>query len=134
MTLWSIFRSPLFVGGNMPENDAFTLSLLTNEEILAVGQNSANNRELWMKDGLGVWAADIPNSKDKYIALFNTRDAGASEITVTWAELGLAGARDVRDLWARLDLGSFREKFASQISAHGAGLCRIKVCSERGPK
>ena len=27
MTLWSIARSPLIVGGNLPDNDEFTLSL-----------------------------------------------------------------------------------------------------------
>jgi hypothetical protein len=44
---------------------------------------------------------------------------------VAWAELGLAGTHDVRDLWARKDLGAFKDKFAAQIPAHGAGLFRI---------
>jgi hypothetical protein len=127
ISLWSIFRSPLMFGGNMPDNDAFTLSLLTNEEVLAVDQDSANNRELSAKDGLVVWAADIPNSKDKHIALFNTRDAGPVEVAVAWEELGLAGTHAVRDLWARKDLEAFKDKFAGQIPAHGAGLYRIKV-------
>ena len=30
MSLWGIFKSPLMIGGNMPENDDFTLSLLQN--------------------------------------------------------------------------------------------------------
>ena len=34
MTLWGIFRSPLMMGGNMPENDEWTISLLTNEEYM----------------------------------------------------------------------------------------------------
>ena len=127
MSLWSIFRSPLMFGGNMPDNDAFTLSLLTNEEVLAVDQNSIHNKELRGTDGLTVWTADTQNSKDKYIALFNTRDAGPSEVAVTWEELGLAGTYGVRDLWARNDLGVFKDKFAAQIPAHGAGLYRIKV-------
>jgi len=32
-------------GGDLPSNDAFTLSLITNEEVLAVNQRSARNRE-----------------------------------------------------------------------------------------
>jgi alpha-galactosidase len=127
MSLWSIFRSPLMFGGNMPDNDPYTLSLLTNEEVLAVDQDSANNRELSAKDGLIVWAADVPDSKDKYVALFNTRDPGSVAVTVTWAELGCTGTHEVRDLWARKDLGPFKDRVSPQIPGRGAGLFRIKV-------
>jgi alpha-galactosidase len=73
MTLWSIARSPLIIGGNMPRNDNFTLSLLTNDEIIAVNQDSAGNRELFEREGFRGWLADVPGSTDKYLALFNTR-------------------------------------------------------------
>jgi hypothetical protein len=36
MTLWSIARSPLIIGANLPKNDEFTLSILTNDEVIAV--------------------------------------------------------------------------------------------------
>ena len=38
MTLWSIARSPLMFGGHLPDNDPWTLDLLTNDEVLAVNQ------------------------------------------------------------------------------------------------
>jgi len=127
MSLWSIFRSPLMFGGHLPDNDAFTLSLLTNEEVLAVDQRSVNNRELSAKDGLIVWAADVPDAQDEYIVLFNTRDSGPAEVTVTWSELGSTGKSHVRDLWARKNIGPFKGKFSVQIPPHGAGLYRIDV-------
>ncbi|MCR5772933.1 MAG: glycoside hydrolase family 27 protein, partial [Butyrivibrio sp.] len=34
MTLWCIFRSPLMFGGELRDNDPFTLSLLTNKKLL----------------------------------------------------------------------------------------------------
>lgn len=71
MTLWSIARSPLMHGGDMTKMDVFTLSLLTNDEVLGVNQNSSGNRELYHRDDLVAWVADAPNSKDKYVALFN---------------------------------------------------------------
>ncbi len=40
MTLWSIFRSPLMFGGDLPSNDAWTLCLLTNAKVIAVNQSS----------------------------------------------------------------------------------------------
>jgi hypothetical protein len=72
MTLWCIARSPLILGGNLPKNDEFTLALLTNDEVLAVNQNSTNNRQLFNTNNAVAWVADVPGSKDKYIALFNT--------------------------------------------------------------
>lgn len=72
MSLWSIFKSPLFFSGDLTYNDAFTDSLLTNEEVLHIDQNSVNNREVSNDGTRVVWTADDPTSKSKYAALFNT--------------------------------------------------------------
>jgi alpha-galactosidase len=74
MTLWSIARSPLIHGGDMTRPDEDTMSLLTNDEVLAVDQQSAGNRPLFRRDDLIAWTADVPGSQDKYLALFNARD------------------------------------------------------------
>jgi hypothetical protein len=74
LTLWSIARSPLMHGGDMTKTDAATLALLTNDEVLAVNQHSTNNRPLFNRDDLIAWTADVPDSPDKYLALFNARD------------------------------------------------------------
>ena len=74
MTLWSIARSPLVHGGDMTKTDAFTLGLLTNDEVIAVDQHSEGNRPLFDRDGLVAWAANVPGSPDRHLALFNTRD------------------------------------------------------------
>jgi alpha-galactosidase len=34
MTFWSIYRSPLMIGGNLPENRELELKLFTNAEVL----------------------------------------------------------------------------------------------------
>jgi hypothetical protein len=74
MTLWSIARSPLIHGGDMTKTDAFTLSLLTNAEVIAVDQASVDNRPLFERNGFIAWVAAVPESRDRYLALFNTRD------------------------------------------------------------
>jgi alpha-galactosidase len=73
MSLFSIFRSPLMFGGDLPGNDDFTLSLLTNKEVLAVNQTGQNNRQVFRKDDLIAWTADDPQNGDKYLALFNAQ-------------------------------------------------------------
>ena len=75
MTLWSIARSPLILGGNLPKNDDFTLALLTNDEVIAVNQDSLNNRQLFNTNNHVAWVADVPGSKDKYLAVFNASPA-----------------------------------------------------------
>jgi hypothetical protein len=74
MTLWSIFRSPLMFGGDLPSNDAFTLSLLTNKNVLAMHHRSANNRQLFRHGDLVAWTADDPATGDKFLAIFNAQD------------------------------------------------------------
>jgi hypothetical protein len=74
MTLWSIFRSPLMFGGDLPSNDAATLALLTNKAVLNVNQHSTNGRQLFRRGDLVGWTADDPATGAKYLALFNAED------------------------------------------------------------
>ena len=76
MSMWAIGRSPLIFGGDMTKLDDFTKEMLTNPEMLKVNQNSTNNRQVSRSKNLIVWTADVPNSKDKYVALFNAQSKG----------------------------------------------------------
>jgi hypothetical protein len=125
LSLWSIARSPLMIGADLTKLDDFTLSLLTNDEVIAVNQNSANNRELFHRDGFYAWVADVPDSPDKYLALFNTHNDAATRVPVKLSELGFSGAANIRDLWQQKSLGSFTNEFAPTIAIHGAGLYRV---------
>jgi alpha-galactosidase len=74
MTLWSIFKSPLMFGGNLPDNDNFTLSLLTNKNVLTVLNKSTGNKPLFNDEQKSAWIADEPGTGAKYLALFNKAD------------------------------------------------------------
>ena len=133
MTLWSIARSPLMLGADLTQLDAATLALITNDEVLAVNQHSENNRPLFDRDGLVAWIADVPGTggREKYLAVFNTSDAGA-KVPVAWNALfGRGTAVTVRDLWRHRAVDASAaamretETFAPELPAHGAGLYRI---------
>jgi hypothetical protein len=133
MTLWSIARSPLMMGGDLTKLDDFTRGLLTNDEVIAVNQRSENNRPLFETDGFVVWTADVPGSADRYLAVFNTRDPrpGSASVSVSFDRLGFGGPVRVRDLWARRDLGEvFDKEFAPGVPPHGAGLYRVSAVSD----
>ena len=62
MSMWSIFRSPLMFGGDLPSSDAFTVGILTNPDVLEVDQHSANGREVYRDGGTIAWIADVHGS------------------------------------------------------------------------
>jgi hypothetical protein len=132
MTLWCIARSPLIFGGDMTRMDDFTLSLLTNDEVIAVNQHSINNRPLFEADRLIAWVADLPGSDERYLALFNTRDpdqstqAKAIPMEVRTAQLGMRGPVLVKDLWSGAEIGTYLDVITAEVPYHGARLLRIK--------
>jgi hypothetical protein len=76
MSLFTIFKSPLMFGGHLPDNDDFTNSLITNEEVLYMHKNSVNNRQVYKDNETVAWSADDPASGDKYLALFFVGETG----------------------------------------------------------
>ena len=107
LTFWSIMRSPLMMGGDLPHNDDWTTSLLTNAEVIAVNQHSTANRPLITTNATVIWTASPQNDKGQYMAIFNRGD-GAENIALEWNEIGLSPGRSyaLRDLWEHKDLGS----------------------------
>ncbi|MEU0551404.1 RICIN domain-containing protein [Micromonospora sp. NPDC005979] len=122
MTLWAINRAPLMWGGNLVENRASELALMTNTAVLAVDQNSANNRQL-TGGTRQAWTADVPGGTDRYLALFN-RESGTANVSVNLADLGI-GSATVTDLWSGAALGTVTGTLTRSLAAHGSGLYRL---------
>ncbi len=125
MTLWSIFRSPLMIGGNMPDNDEFTTSLITNDDVLRVNQHSTNNKEISFRDGVSIWTADDKENKAKYIAILNVSDQ-ISEVICTPEMLGISDQSAIRDIWKKAELGDLGKGLTMSVPAHGAMLFSAK--------
>jgi hypothetical protein len=125
MTLWAIARSPLMIGSDLPTIPESTLVFLTNKEVLEVNQNSTNNRLVY-KDWSGnvIWMADVPDSDDRYLAMFNILDKKRS-ITFNFDLEYIRRPCLIRDLWVHKELGIFEKAFSAEIQAHGSGLYRI---------
>ena len=78
MTLWGICHSPLFFGGEMTKNDAFTLSLLNNEEYHQMHKYGTDAHQVSNDEDNGqvVWTSVDPATGNRYLAMFqrdNTR-------------------------------------------------------------
>ena len=126
MTLWCIAKSPLMMGGDMPDNNPLVEMLLTNDEVLAANQNSYDVRQLYRKDGHVVWTSKIPGSEDVYVAFFNLNEQKET-VNVDFSDLNLKRKCKVRNLWEKKDLGKFNKSFAFDINAHGAAIFRLSI-------
>jgi alpha-galactosidase len=124
MTLWSIFRSPLVFGGDLPNNDAATNALITNDEVLAVNQHSSGNHQVIEEGNLRAWIADVPGSKDHYLAVFNLGN-DVVNVDLPWSKVGISAfILEVRDLWQRTSLGE-KDRLLVTLSPHASALFRI---------
>lgn len=127
MSLWGIFKSPLMMGGHMPDNDEWTLSLLTNEEYMkmhrtAYGAKQHSRKEINGKGDI-IWIANGEGCK--YAALFNTRDDEHS-VKLDLTEVLMPDADyKIYDIWNKENLGTFCNSFEISIAPHGAALCKI---------
>jgi len=124
LTLWCMFRSPLMMGGNLPQNDAWTTSLLTNREVIEVDQHSSDNHAVISTAKAAVWLAKAAQAGAYYVAIFNLEDASVTP-RYSWKDLGLAAERyNVRDPWEQKNLGS-ASVLSVTLPAHGCALYRV---------
>ena len=126
MTLWSIFPSPLMIGGDLTAMDPWTISLLTNPEVLAVDQHSKGNRPVMVTESIVVWVAQATEKDSYYVAAFNRGEV--STVThYSWKELGLSGSEyAIRNLWERKDVGT-AAAFGASLPVHGCVLYELKL-------
>jgi alpha-galactosidase len=125
LTLWSIFRSPLIMGGNLLLCDEWTKSLLTNAEVIAVNQHSKGNHAIETTDKSALWIAQPETGGGYYVAVFNRSDE-PQILHYTWKQLGIAGSDyGLRDLWKQQDVGRAKAIDVT-LPAHASILYSVK--------
>ena len=125
MTLWSIFRSPLIFGGDLPSNDPATTALITNEEVLVVNQRSSGGHQVIEKGNVRVWVAEAAKPGDRYVAVFNLGEKSETA-QLAWSEIGISGSvTDVRDLSIHKSLG-VQSGIRAELRPHASKLYGIK--------
>ncbi len=123
LTLWSIFRSPLILGAELRKNDEWTLSLLTNKEVLRLNKHSFGARQIDRNDKEAIWTSeDVDGSK--YLALFNLSDC-IRTVSVNLEEVELHSA-ELRDLWKRENLGLVNGRVSAILQPHESKLYRVR--------
>lgn len=124
ITFWCIYRSPLMIGGNLPENRKIEKALFTNDEVLAVNQHGSEPRQLYKNTGSMAWFSHAGRSKDLYVALFNIGE-NDHPVDLDFSALGLKGNVRIRDLWKKEVIGTFNGHYAPTIRMHGSALFKL---------
>jgi alpha-galactosidase len=146
ISLWSLLAAPLLIGCDLERLDDFTLSLLTNDEVIAIDQDplgkeatcvSEQGSKVTIKrpdrpDDKGithsqgqVWSRPLEDGSTA-VGLFNL---GESEMTVSarFEDVSVNGKQIVRDVWRQKDLGELEGKFEASVRPHGAVLVRLRA-------
>ena len=122
MSLWAVEASPLIFGGNPTylTGDGWSIALLTNEEVLAIDQDSAGTRakRISQQNSTEVWARDLTGGR-KAVALFN-RNTSDAMVSVTFSQLGVTGTPVVRDVWHRMDVTGMTTGLSVNVPHDGA--------------
>jgi alpha-galactosidase len=125
ISLWCLLTSTLLIGCDMEKMDDFTLSLLTNDEVFEMNQDTLRKQAVHVggQGDLKVYAKPLDDGS-LAVGLFNTGKETAT-VTVNWSDLKLQGKQRVRDLWRQKNLGMFDDKFEAPVTSHGVVLVRI---------
>jgi hypothetical protein len=126
MTLFTIFKSPLMFGGDLPSNNEFTLSLLTNKSVLKMHHESSEVRQIFQENGKVAITSKNPVTGEIYLALFNISDNTEKlNIGVELSSLGIEGKCTVQNMWTGEEQGIFEGNFNLDFAPHSCGLFSI---------
>jgi alpha-galactosidase len=126
MSLWAMLAAPLLAGNDVRNMSKETLDTLINPEVIAVNQDKLGKQgfRVSQQGPTEVWAKPLAGG-DIAVGLFNRGPEGVT-VTAKWADLGLSGKHQVRDLWGRAERGSHKDEYWAHVASHGATLIRVK--------
>jgi hypothetical protein len=117
------------MGGEMRDNEEFTLSLLQNSELIDMLKNSSGARQFKREEtdnkGEIIWTSNGRNCK--YVAFFNADDV-SREMEFDIRDISIGGIKySVWDMWKHEEHTATDGKFTAEVNSHGARLFKITV-------
>ena len=127
VTLWSIICAPFFFSCDLMNIDDFTVSLLTNAEVIALNQDKLGHTAEVIRntDAETVMVKHLADGSNA-VAIFNRNSEADADIFVSWNELGGCCEMSVRDLWRGKDLGIHKDGIIVRLSPDGVALLKVR--------
>jgi alpha-galactosidase len=130
-SLWSLFSAPLLIGCDMEKLDAFTLNLLTNDEVIAINQDPLGKQATCVQTigNLRIYVKELEDGT-RAVGFCNF---GLEKVDLSYKDfkkLGITGKQRVRDLWRQKDITNLdtqKGKLTVKIPVHGVVLYKFSA-------
>jgi len=131
-SMWCIMKAPLILGNDLSKMTNDTLTILLNDEAIAVNQDSEGKQGKLVdtqNSDLQVWSGSI--SKNRCAVVLFNRGTSTAQITANWAKIGLSAdtSATVRDLWEHKDVGTFTGSYSAKVPSHGVVMITVTPTS-----
>ncbi len=124
LNLWCMIRSPLMIGGELTKMDDFTMSLLNQNELIEILNNTHSAHQLFrVKSKDAEHCAWITTHEDNgyYIALFNLGESTSEVI----ADIPFAKNFTAYDIRKSDEIFNVSGKISAELSAHGSVIFKL---------
>lgn len=125
MSLWSIMAAPLIATNDVRNMNEATKRILRNEEVIAINQD-ALGRQAERKIKTAIWNVFVKplTGGDYAVAIVNCSEV-PQQFEVNFADLGLDGRYNIRDLWLHKEVAGGRQ-WQGLVQRHETKLFRLK--------
>ena len=129
--IWCIMSSPLMLGCDLNSLSENALSLLKNEELIALNQDTLGLQAYVVEktNDCYILVKDIEkrNDKTRAVAAYNPTD-NTQTININFKTLDLLGKIKIRDLFQRKDLGIWQNQcFEITLPPHSTRIYRLEA-------
>jgi len=125
-SLWCILAAPLMAGNDLRTMNKNVQDVLTAPELIAVNQDRRGVQGYKVFNDGRREVYNKPLSDGTTAVLLLNKGREKTDITVKWDQIGLSDDQPVRDLWAREDLGEFKDSFtAGDLGLHEHRMIKV---------
>jgi alpha-galactosidase len=126
ISMWSLLSAPLILGCDLRKLDPFTLSLLTNDEVLDIDQDELCKQAVCVLKTGDLEAYAKPLADGSVVVGFFNRGERPSPMKISWSDLKISGPQTLRNVWSQKDLEVSDASFETPpIGRHGVILVKF---------
>lgn len=125
VSMWAMWAAPMMIGCDLRGVDPFTLSLVTNDEVIDLNQDElgAAAAKIQGGDDWACWAR--PLSDGSVAAALVNLSPYEQSVLFCLRKAGMRGTWHVRDLWRQADVGNATGGYRVSVPGHATHLVRF---------
>ena len=119
--LWSIMSSPLMLGNDPRHMTQDEKDIILNKDGISINQDpTEQGKRIKVEGDCEIWAKKLKNGNIA-VLLLNRNKIDNKNITLNFGEIGISQEVEIKDVYAKKEIGSFSKSISKQIKPQ-AGL------------